>query len=61
LVCRNAVRGGTAAKRATGFTPIGFWIDISIVLWVIVVLVASMALYIFCWWRQVREDTRKPT
>jgi hypothetical protein len=41
--------------------PIGFWFDISIVLWVIVVLVASMALYIFCWWRQVREDTRKPT
>lgn len=41
--------------------PIGFWIDITVVLWVIVVLVTSMALYILCWWRQVREDAHKPT
>jgi Domain of unknown function (DUF4436) len=39
--------------------PIGFWIDITVVLWVIVVLVTSMALYIYCWWRQVRADARK--
>jgi hypothetical protein len=25
------------------------------------VLVTSMALYILCWWRQVREDAHKPT
>jgi uncharacterized protein DUF4436 len=41
--------------------PIGFWIDVTVVLWVIVVLVASMTLYIYCWWRQVREHARKPT
>jgi hypothetical protein len=33
--------------------PIGFWIDVTVVLWVIVVLVASMLLYISCWWRQL--------
>jgi hypothetical protein len=40
--------------------PIGFWIDVTVVLWVIVVLVASMTLYIYCWWRHVREPTDKP-
>jgi hypothetical protein len=40
--------------------PIGFWIDITVVLWVIVVLVASMALYIFCWWRHVRQNAYSP-
>jgi hypothetical protein len=33
--------------------PIGFWIDVTVVLWVIVVLVISMGLYVFCWWRHV--------
>ena len=41
--------------------PFGSWIDVTIVLWVIVVLVASMALYIFCWWRHVRVHPHKPT
>ncbi|WAJ46214.1 DUF4436 domain-containing protein [Mycobacterium sp. Aquia_216] len=40
--------------------PIGFWIDITVVLWVIVVLVASMALYIFCWWRHEKEHAHQP-
>jgi hypothetical protein len=40
--------------------PIGFWIDITVVLWVIVILVVSMALYIFCWWRHVRSKSAKP-
>ncbi|BBY22575.1 DUF4436 domain-containing protein [Mycobacterium stomatepiae] len=39
---------------------IGFWIDITVVLWVIVALVASMTLYIFCWWQHVREHLHKP-
>jgi hypothetical protein len=41
--------------------PIGFWIDVTVVLWVIVALVASMTLYIYCWWRQVREPQPTPT
>ncbi len=36
--------------------PIGFWIDVTVVLWVIVVLVFSMALYVYCWWRQLPPD-----
>ncbi|MCV7409203.1 hypothetical protein AWC05_00910 [Mycobacterium florentinum] len=34
--------------------PFGSWIDVTIVLWVIVVLVISMVLYISCWWRHLR-------
>jgi hypothetical protein len=41
--------------------PIGFWIDVTVVLWVIVVLVISMALYVFCWWRHLRPTSTKPT
>ena len=40
--------------------PIGFWIDVTVVLWVIVVLVASMTLYIYCWWRHVRQHPHTP-
>jgi hypothetical protein len=44
--------------------PFGCWIDVTIVLWVIVVLVISMTLYISCWWRHLRPenpaDTVKP-
>jgi hypothetical protein len=36
--------------------PFGSWIDITVVIWVIVVLVISMALYISCWWRHLRPD-----
>jgi hypothetical protein len=36
--------------------PFGCWIDVTIVLWVIVVLVISMMLYISCWWRHLRPD-----
>ncbi|KDE99207.1 membrane protein [Mycolicibacterium aromaticivorans JS19b1 = JCM 16368] len=32
---------------------IGTWIDVTVILWVIVALVASMALYIACWWRHL--------
>ena len=45
--------------------PWGSWIDVTIVLWVIVVLTISMTLYISCWWRHLRPDnpagTVKPT
>jgi hypothetical protein len=41
--------------------PIGFWIDVTVVLWVIVVLVASMTLYIYCWWRHVRQHPHTST
>jgi hypothetical protein len=41
--------------------PFGGWIDITIVLWVIVVLVISMVLYISCWWRHLRPDGETPS
>ena len=40
--------------------PFGAWIDVTVVLWVIVVLVVSMTLYIACWWRHLRPDADKP-
>jgi hypothetical protein len=41
--------------------PWGSWIDVTIVLWVIVVLAISMTLYISCWWRHLRPDNRAGT
>ena len=41
--------------------PFGSWIDVTIVLWVIVVLVISMLIYISCWWRHLRPDGGMPT
>jgi hypothetical protein len=43
-----------------GSPPFGGWVDITIVLWVLVVLVISMLLYIACWWRHLRPDAEKP-
>ncbi len=40
--------------------PFGSWIDVTIVLWVVVVLVISMMLYINCWWRHLRPDDEAP-
>lgn len=34
--------------------PIGSWIDVTITLWVIVALVMSMLLFIYCWWRDTK-------
>lgn len=42
-----------------GSPPFGGWIDITIVLWVLVVLVTSMLLYIACWWRHLRPEPSK--
>jgi hypothetical protein len=39
--------------------PFGSWIDVTIVLWVVVVLVISMVIYVSCWWRHLRPDTEK--
>ncbi|OBF10449.1 DUF4436 domain-containing protein [Mycobacterium sp. ACS4054] len=39
-----------------GSPPFGGWIDITLVLWVLVVLVLSMLLYIACWWRHLRPE-----
>ncbi|SPM32754.1 DUF4436 domain-containing protein [Mycobacterium rhizamassiliense] len=36
--------------------PFGSWIDISVVLWAIVVLVISMMIYILCWWRHLAPE-----
>jgi hypothetical protein len=36
--------------------PFGTWIDITVVIWVIVVVVISMTLYISCWWRHLGPD-----
>jgi hypothetical protein len=40
--------------------PFGSWIDVTIVLWVVVVLVVSMVIYISCWWRHLRPDGETP-
>jgi hypothetical protein len=40
--------------------PFGSWIDVTIVMWVIVVLAISMVLYISCWWRHLRPEPEKP-
>lgn len=36
--------------------PIGSWIDVTIVLWVIVILAVAMSLYITCWWRHLKPE-----
>ena len=41
--------------------PFGSWIDVTIVLWVVVVLVISMVVYISCWWRHLRPEADKPS
>lgn len=43
-----------------GSPPFGGWIDITLVLWVLVVLVVSMLLYIMCWWRHLRPEAAAP-
>jgi hypothetical protein len=43
-----------------GSPPFGGWVDITIVLWVLVVLVLSMLLYIACWWRHLRPEAETP-
>lgn len=43
-----------------GSPPFGGWIDITVVLWVPVVLVISMLLYVTCWWRHLRPDVAAP-
>jgi hypothetical protein len=40
--------------------PFGGWIDVTVVVWVIVVLVISLAIYIACWWRHLRPQADKP-
>jgi hypothetical protein len=40
--------------------PFGSWIDVTVVLWVIVVLVISMTIYISCWWRHLKPGPGKP-
>lgn len=40
--------------------PIGSWIDVTIVLWVILVLAISLVLYISCWWRHLAPDFDRP-
>ncbi|MEE6135139.1 DUF4436 domain-containing protein [Mycobacterium sp. 050128] len=40
--------------------PIGVLIDVTIVLWVTVILVISMGLYVSCWWRHLRPEPDEP-
>ncbi|WP_262365373.1 DUF4436 domain-containing protein [Gordonia sp. OPL2] len=35
-----------------GAPPFGSWVDYSVVLWVLIGLVASLALYVVAWWKQ---------
>jgi hypothetical protein len=39
--------------------PIGAWVDVAVVLWVVAALVGSMALYIVCWWRHLNPTFDK--
>ncbi len=39
--------------------PIGSWVDVTVTLWVIVTLVISMLLYVYCWWRHLRPEAEK--
>jgi hypothetical protein len=39
-----------------GSPPFGSYIDMVLVVWVIVALVLSMLIYIFCWWRDLKPD-----
>jgi hypothetical protein len=41
--------------------PFGSWMDVTIVLWVIVVLAISLVLYISCWWQHLAPDFHMPT
>lgn len=41
--------------------PFGSWMDVTIVLWVIVVLTISLVLYISCWWRHLAPDYEPPS
>lgn len=41
--------------------PMGWWVDVTVVVWVIIALTLSMGLYIFCWWRHLRPEVDKPT
>lgn len=36
--------------------PIGSWIDATVTLWVIVAVVMSMLLFIYCWWRDLKPE-----
>jgi Domain of unknown function (DUF4436) len=40
--------------------PIKSWIDVTVTLWVIVVLVLSMLVYVAAWWRYLRPEAEKP-
>ncbi|NKW70314.1 DUF4436 domain-containing protein [Rhodococcus hoagii] len=40
-----------------GAPPIGAWVDITVTVWVIVTLVVSLALYVYCWWRDTAGET----
>lgn len=40
--------------------PIGSWIDVTITLWVIVALVMSMLLFVYCWWRDLKPEPDAP-
>lgn len=39
--------------------PIGSWVDVTVTLWVIVTLVMSMLIYVFCWWKHLRPEPEK--
>ena len=39
-----------------GAPPFGSWVDVTVVLWVIVALVASMLIYIACWWTHLKPE-----
>jgi hypothetical protein len=43
-----------------GSPPFGGWVDITIVLWVLVVLVIAMLLYVVSWWKHLRPETPTP-
>jgi hypothetical protein len=41
-----------------GSPPIGSWVDIALTVWVVSTLVASLALFVFCWWRDSEQPAQ---
>lgn len=56
VVCGNAFAVIPLRNALPDAPPIGFWIDVTVVLWVVVALVTSMVLYILCWWWHLKPD-----
>ena len=51
-ICTLFVSIQTLRERKQFLPPIGSWVDYTVVLWVVIGLATSLALYVTAWWRQ---------